>query len=78
MHDGGPGTRCLATLAGGFLFTLIGVFTGVAVESFPSGGQRLDVFAALTDGVGDGAVDLVVTQLDGDRQINAQSMEAWS
>ena len=32
MHDGGPGTRCLATLAGGFLFTLIGVSDAVPGE----------------------------------------------
>ena len=32
MHDGGPGTRWLATLAGGFLFTLIGVSDAVPGE----------------------------------------------
>ncbi|MCI0463325.1 MAG: hypothetical protein L0Z62_40780 [Gemmataceae bacterium] len=54
--------------------SLIGIFTGVAVEHFP-GAPRFDVFAALTDGLGAGIIDLVVIRLDTDEQIEAQSME---
>ncbi len=53
----------------------IGIFTGITTDRFPSSPQRLDVFAALTDGLGDGTIDLLVTQLEGDQQIFAQSME---
>lgn len=55
--------------------TLVGIFTGIAVDGFPSGPQRFDLFAALTDGIGEGVIDLVVYGIDGDQQLHAQSME---
>jgi hypothetical protein len=55
--------------------TLVGVFTGIAATSFPSVPQRFDLFAALTDGLGQGAVDLAITRLETDEEIAAQSME---
>lgn len=42
----------------------ISVFTGLAVESFPSPPQRCSVFASLTNGRGDAALRLVVNRLD--------------
>jgi hypothetical protein len=55
--------------------TLVGIFTGIAVSQFPSPPHRFDVFAGLTDGVGSGILDLVVTHLDTDQEIAAESME---
>ncbi len=55
--------------------SLIGSFTGVAIDHFPSVAQRFDVFAALTDGLGDATIDVVVTHLETERQIYAQSMQ---
>ena len=55
--------------------SLIGVFTGVAASQFPSVPQRFDVFVALTNGIGDGVIDLVVIRLETEEQIAAQSME---
>ena len=43
---------------------LLGVFTGVAADSFPTAPQRFDVFAALTDGQGDVRMTLSVVHLD--------------
>jgi hypothetical protein len=42
--------------------SLVGVFTGMAVEGFPSIPQRIDAFVALTDGLGTGTVELEVTE----------------
>jgi hypothetical protein len=42
----------------------ISIFTGLAVESFPSPPQRCSVFASLTNGRGDATLRLVVTRLD--------------
>src|ERR1700724_3349625 len=44
--------------------SLIGCFTGLAVSRFPAIAQPFCVFAVLTDGLGDGTIDLVVFQLD--------------
>jgi Family of unknown function (DUF6941) len=44
--------------------TLVNCFTGLKVSEFPSAPQRLVVFAALTDGLGEGTLSLVVTALD--------------
>ena len=54
---------------------LLGIFTGMAVEGFPSGPQTLDVFAALTDGLGDGTIQLSVTELATDEEIYVQTAE---
>src|SRR2546421_1735564 len=53
---------------------LLGVFTGVAVDSFPTAPQRFDVFAALTDGAGDVTMTLSVVHLDTNEEIYAQRM----
>lgn len=46
----------------------INVFTGMAVERFPSEPRRLSVFAALTDGLGSGTMAFMGNRLDtGDR-----------
>jgi hypothetical protein len=42
----------------------IGIFTGLAVESFPTGPQRFSALAMLTDAQGDGSVRLAVHRLD--------------
>jgi len=48
---------------------LLGVFTGVAVDSIPTPPQRFDIFAALTDGLGDVTITLSVVHLDTNREI---------
>jgi hypothetical protein len=53
---------------------LLGVFTGVAVDGFPTAPQRFDVFAALTDGQGDVTMTLTVVHLDTNLEIYAQGM----
>jgi len=55
--------------------TLVGVFTGLSCNDFPSAPIRLDVFAALTNGNGHVALDLQVIRLSTDDQINGQSTE---
>jgi hypothetical protein len=42
----------------------IGIFTGLAVNGFPSESQRFSVLAMLTDAQGDGRGKLVVYRLD--------------
>lgn len=54
---------------------LLGVFTGVAAEQFPTLPQRFDVFVALTDGLGDVTIDLSVTHLESNQEVFAQKME---
>jgi hypothetical protein len=53
---------------------LLGVFTGVVADSFPTVPQRFDVFAALTDGQGDVMMALRAVQLDTNQEIYAQQM----
>jgi hypothetical protein len=53
--------------------SLIGIFTGIAVGGFPSGPHRFDVFAALTDGLGSGTIELSVTEMASGEQAYAQS-----
>ena len=50
--------------------TLVSNFTKLIVEEFPSPPQRFAVYAALTDGLGDATINLVVTHLDTDEVIN--------
>jgi hypothetical protein len=54
--------------------SLIGRFAGMGVGEFPSGPQRLDVFAALTDGLGAVTIDLTVTHLDTEEQDYARGV----
>jgi hypothetical protein len=42
----------------------ISVFTGLAVDGFPSPAQRFSVFASLTNGRGTGTIKLVASRLD--------------
>jgi hypothetical protein len=42
----------------------IGIFTGLAVEHFPSDSQRFSVLSVLTDAQGDGRCRLAVYRLD--------------
>jgi hypothetical protein len=55
--------------------TLVGVFTGIGATGFPTVPQRFDLYAALTDGLGQGAVDLVVDRLEPEERIWNQRME---
>jgi hypothetical protein len=54
--------------------SLIGMFTGIAADRFPSVPRRFDVFAALTDGFGVSVLDLVAIRLETDEEIYAQAM----
>ena len=54
---------------------LQGVFTGVAVDGIPTSPQRFDIFAALTDGLGEVPLSLRVLRLDTDEQIYAQKLK---
>jgi hypothetical protein len=49
--------------------TLVSCFTKLIVEDFPSPPQRFALFAVLTDGLGNGKIDLVVTRVDNDREV---------
>ncbi len=42
----------------------ISIFTGLAVDRFPSAPQRFSVFAALTDSQGEGLLELCCIRLD--------------
>jgi hypothetical protein len=44
--------------------SLIGSFTGLAARSFPAIAQPFSVFAVLTDGLGDGIMELVILRLE--------------
>jgi hypothetical protein len=48
---------------------ILGVFTGMAVESFPSQPRRFDLYASLTDGMGYNKVVLTVVHLEADEDI---------
>jgi hypothetical protein len=53
---------------------LLGVFTGMTADSFPTGRQKFDVFAALTDGLGDVRITLSVVMLESDEEIYSRTM----
>ncbi len=50
----------------------INIFTGLAVERFPSEAQRFSVFAALTDSQGSGRLELRAVRLDTGDQFYSQ------
>jgi len=50
----------------------INIFTGLAVERFPSDPQRFSVFAALTDSQGEGRLEVRAIRLDTGEQFYAQ------
>lgn len=49
--------------------TLVNCFTALRVEQFPSGPRRFSVFAALIDGSGEMAMEVVVNRLENDQEI---------
>jgi hypothetical protein len=53
---------------------LLGVFTGIVADSFPTTPQRFDLFAALTDGQGDVMMKLQVMHLDSNQEVYSQQM----
>ncbi len=53
---------------------LLGVFTGVAADGFPTLPQRFDVFAALTDGQGKVTMTLTVVHLESNQEVYSQGM----
>jgi hypothetical protein len=57
---------------------LLGVFTGLAVEIFPTPPQKLDVFAALTDGSGDVTMTMSVVHLEVNQEITSNSFACIS
>src|SRR5262245_28245689 len=50
----------------------INIFTGLAVERFPSEIQRFSVFAALTDGQGEGTIELAGHRMDSGELVYSQ------
>jgi hypothetical protein len=53
--------------------TLVNCFTRRKVESFPADGQKFAVFAALTDGLGDIKLRLVVQRLATQEDVYSES-----
>jgi hypothetical protein len=53
--------------------TLVNCFTRLKVEEFPSGPQRFALFAALTDGLGDVTLDVVIVGLDNEEEVFRQA-----
>ena len=52
--------------------TLVSIFRKRLVERFPSPPQPFTAYAILTDGVGDGTMELVITNLETDEEIYAR------
>jgi hypothetical protein len=57
--------------------TLVSTFNKPAVSRFPTPPKRFDVFAALTDGVGDATIKLTVTSLATDEMIYEREAQAY-
>jgi hypothetical protein len=53
---------------------LLGVFTGVAVDRFPSVPQEIDIFVAFTDGHGNVRMRLSVVYLEPNEEVYAQPL----
>jgi hypothetical protein len=51
--------------------TLVSCFSKMRVEAFPSPPQKFALYAALTDGLGDATMDVVVTRVDTDEEIHS-------
>lgn len=49
--------------------TLVNCYNKLNVEGFPSPPRRIDLYAVLTDGLGDGTINVVVTHLDTDAEV---------
>ncbi len=54
--------------------TLVSTFTKLTVEHFPSPPQKFVVFTVLTDGFGEGTIDLVVRSLETNEEIYANRL----
>ncbi len=52
--------------------SMIGTFTGLGVEEFPSTPQRFSVWSALTHGTGSGRIELKIFSLRTSQQIYSQ------
>ena len=52
--------------------TPVNIFTGRAVDQFPSDPQQFSIFAALSDGAGQGTMELSVVHLDSGSQVFAR------
>jgi hypothetical protein len=53
----------------------LGVFTGLAVNGFPSEAQRFDLFASLTDSFGVVTVALSIIHMETNEEIYSQQMD---
>jgi hypothetical protein len=53
---------------------LLGVFSGVAADKFPTERQRFEVFTVLTDGLGDLELTLHVIHMDTDQEVYTQHL----
>lgn len=49
--------------------SLVGTFTGMRTDTFPFSPQPFCVFSALTDGLGQGTLELTITHLANDEEI---------
>jgi hypothetical protein len=54
--------------------TLVSTFTRIVVEEFPSLPQRFALYTVLTEGLGDGTMDLVIRNLDTNEEIFTAQM----
>jgi hypothetical protein len=54
--------------------TLVSTFTTLVVEDFPSLPQRFVLYTVLTEGLGDGTIDLVVRHLDTNDEVYTARM----
>ncbi|HXG09907.1 MAG TPA: hypothetical protein VNK04_08975 [Gemmataceae bacterium] len=55
--------------------SLIGTFTQLGVDSFPSEPKRFFAFVALAGSQGDATIDLVLTQLDSDADLHSEQIQ---
>jgi hypothetical protein len=55
--------------------SVVGAFNLISADKFPARPLRVDVFVALSDGLGDVIIDVVVTRLADNKQLSAQSAE---
>ncbi len=50
--------------------TLVSAFTKLLVDSFPTPPQKFTAYVVLTEGLGTGTIDLVVSSLDTNREVH--------
>src|SRR2546427_5911737 len=51
--------------------SLIGTFTGLGVADFPAQALPFSVFTVLTDGFGSATIELVLTHMDSNEEVNS-------